>query len=162
MQIAQHKVVTIDYVLKDDDGKVLDASEGDDGFAYLHGASNIIPGLERALEGKEAGDEVNVTVAPDDGYGERDNALVQSVPRDRFQEADGVEVGMFFHTQAQDGSVHVVTVVGIDEESVTVDANHPLAGNNLNFEVKVREVRDATDEEKSHGHVHGADAHAHE
>lgn len=160
MQITQDKVVTIDYTLKDDDGAVIDSSESGD-FAYLHGNGNIIQGLENALEGKDAGEEVSVALTPESAYGERDDGLVDVLPRDRF-DAEQVEVGMRFHAQTSSGNPIVVTVVDVQESNVTVDGNHPLAGMNLNFDVKVVDVRDASDEEKSHGHVHGPDGVQHD
>lgn len=154
MSITQNKVVTIDYMLKGDDGSVIDSSEGGD-FTYLHGAGNIIRGLENALEGKDAGEEVSVSLSPESAYGQRDDGLVDVLPRDRF-DAEKVDVGMRFHAQTSSGDPIVVTVVDVQDENVTVDGNHPLAGMNLNFDVKVVDVRDATDDEKTHGHVHGA------
>lgn len=160
MQITQRKVVTIDYTLTDDQGTVIDQS-GDGQFAYLHGASNIIPGLENALEGKKAGDELEVAVEPAEAYGDRDNNLVQVIPRNAFQEGDPVEPGMQFHAQGPEGQMIVVTVTEVEGDQVTIDANHPLAGVNLNFAVKVLDVRNATDEEVEHGHVHGPGGHGH-
>lgn len=159
MQIANGKVVTIDYTLKDDQGNVIDSSEGGEALSYLHGAGNLIPGLEKALEGKSPGDEVDVSLTPEEGYGPRDEALIQKVARERFQADNEIEVGMQFHTQSKSGSPIVVTVVKVEDEEITVDGNHPLAGENLNFQVKVVDVRDATSEEVSHGHVHEAGAH---
>jgi FKBP-type peptidyl-prolyl cis-trans isomerase SlyD len=160
MQIADKMVVTLDYTLKDDDGNILDSSN-DGNFAYLHGAQNIIPGLENALTGKSAGDEVNVTVNPAEGYGERNDSMVQAVPRDMFDSEQEIEVGMQFHAQSPEGDMVVVTVMDVDDENITVDGNHPLAGMNLNFGVKVLDVREATTEELDHGHVHGPGGHHH-
>jgi FKBP-type peptidyl-prolyl cis-trans isomerase SlyD len=159
MQIADQTVVTIDYTLTDDKGEVLDSSKGEEPLVYIHGAGSIIPGLENALAGKSVGDALQVTIAPVDGYGERDEELVQAVPRSRFPGAS-VEVGMRFHAQGSDGS-QVVTVVAVDDSNVTVDANHPLAGMTLAFDVKVLEVRGATADELQHGHVHGKGGHEH-
>ena len=153
MQIAKDKVVAIDYTLKDDDGSVLDTSEGKEPLAYLHGSGNIIPGLEKALEGKGQGDEVNVQVPPEEAYGERRDDLQQVVPRSLFQGVDELQVGMQFQAQSEGGE-QIVTIAAIDGDDITVDANHPMAGVPLNFEVKVVEVREATDEEKEHGHAH--------
>lgn len=153
MQIAKDKVVAIDYTLKDDDGSVLDTSEGKEPLAYLHGSGNIIPGLEKALEGKEEGEEVSVNIPPEEAYGERREDLTQVVPRNLFQGVDELQVGMQFQAQAEGGE-QIVTITGIEGEDVTVDANHPMAGVPLNFYVKVVEVRDATEEEKEHGHAH--------
>ncbi len=160
MQIAENAVVTIDYTLKDDEGNVIDQST-DGQFAYLHGAFNIIPGLEKALAGKSAGDELSVSVSPEEGYGERNDAMVQAVPREMFEAGTTPEVGMQFHAESPQGEVIVVTVIGVEDDTVTVDGNHPLAGVNLNFDVKVVDVRPATDEEIAHGHVHGPQGHAH-
>lgn len=154
MQIAQGKVVTLEYTLKDDTGTIIDSTENGSDFAYLHGAGNIIKGLENALEGKDSGEEVSVTLEPDSAYGQRDDGLVDVLPRDRF-DAEQVQVGMRFHAQTTSGNPIVVTVVDVQEENVTVDGNHPLAGMNLNFDVKVVDVREATEEEMNHGHVHG-------
>jgi FKBP-type peptidyl-prolyl cis-trans isomerase SlyD len=160
MQIAKQKVVTIDYTLTDEQGEVLDTSKGQEPLVYIQGSGSIIPGLETALEGKSAGDTLKVTVAPEHGYGPRDEELVQAVPRDRFPADADITEGMRFHAQGAGGS-HVVTVLSVDDKQVTVDANHPLAGVTLAFDVKVVEVRDATTDELEHGHVHGEDGHHH-
>ena len=160
MQIEKDSVVTLDYTLKDNDDNILDSSN-DGSFSYLHGASNIIPGLENALSGKTAGDELSVSIAPRDAYGEHDAGKTQTVPRDMFPPEHDIEAGMQFHAQGPDGQQLMVKVVGVEGDQVTVDANHPLAGVHLNFDVKVMDVRDATDEEKEHGHVHGPEGHAH-
>lgn len=160
MQISPNKVVSIHYTLKNDAGDVLDSSAGREPLAYLHGAGNIIPGLEKALEGKSSGEKMNVSVPPAEGYGERVDGLVQDVPRDAFQGVDEIQPGMQFHAQGPSGPM-VVTVKEVDEGSVKVDGNHPLAGETLHFDVEVAEVRDATAEEQEHGHVHGAGGHDH-
>ena len=160
MQISADKVVSIDYTLTNSDGAVIDTSEGRGPLAYLQGHSNIIPGLESALEGKAVGDALQVSVEPGEGYGERDDSLTQAVPRQMFENADEIQIGMQFQTQTEQGP-HIVTVISVDDENVTVDANHPLAGQTLNFDVKVVEVRDASEEELAHGHVHGPDDHDH-
>ena len=161
MLIAQDKVVLIHYTLTDDGGKVLDSSSGGDPLAYLHGQGNIIPGLEKALEGKQAGDKLNVRVEPAEGYGVRDDSLVQQVPRRAFGSVSKVEPGMQFHAQSAQGQMRVVTVTHVQGDMVTVDGNHPLAGEVLVFDVEVAEVRDATGEELEHGHVHGPGGHHH-
>lgn len=162
MLIARNKVVRFDYTLTDDSSNVIDSSSGGEPLVYLHGASNIIPGLESALEGKQSGESLNVRVAPAEAYGERDDRLVQMVPRDMFEDNQEIEVGMQFHSGDPEGNVTVVTVVNVTDESVTVDANHPLAGVPLNFAVTIVEVRDATPEELAHGHVHGPGGHHHD
>jgi FKBP-type peptidyl-prolyl cis-trans isomerase SlyD len=160
MAIEKDKVVSIDYTLTGDNGKVLDSSQGREPLAYLHGAGNIIPGLETALEGKNEGDQLNVQIPPDQAYGPRDERMVQPVPRTAFQGVADIQPGMQFQAQTNAGP-RLITVVAVGGDQVTIDANHPLAGATLNFDVTVRNVRDATDQEKSHGHVHGAGGHQH-
>lgn len=156
MQISANKVVTIDYVLTDDDGAVIDRSENGS-FSYLHGARNIIPGLENALAGKTAGDSVSVTVQPEEGYGVRDEAMQQVISRDMFGAEQEIQPGMQFHAQSPQGETMVITVKQVNGDDITVDGNHPLAGVNLNFNVSVVDIRDATKEELEHGHAHGPD-----
>ena len=160
MQVGTQKVVTIDYTLRSDSGDVLDTSKGRGPLTYLHGAGNLIPGLEAALDGKQAGDAMTVNVAPEDAYGHKDEQLVQQVPKNMFSGAETITPGMQFQAQTQAGP-RVVTVVAVQDETVTIDANHPLAGMPLNFEVTIIEVRDAKEEEKTHGHVHGPGGHQH-
>jgi FKBP-type peptidyl-prolyl cis-trans isomerase SlyD len=160
MHVAKHKVVSINYTLKDDAGAVLDSSTGGDPLAYIHGIGNLVPGLERELEGKQAGDKLKVSIAAQDGYGERDAELVQQVPKRMFDGANAIEPGMRFHAMGE-GGVRVVTVTRVVGDMVTVDGNHPLAGQTLHFDVEVMAVRDATREELDHGHVHGPDGHHH-
>lgn len=155
MHIGKNTVVSIDYTLTDTDGKVLDTSKGREPLAYLHGAGNIIEGLEQALEGKSAGESLKVTVPPEKAYGRRIQELTQKVPRKLFDTKGEIKPGMRFHAEGEHG-VHTVTVTAVDQDTVTVDANHPLAGKTLNFDVSVVEVREATEEELAHGHVHGA------
>ncbi|MFO7604506.1 MAG: peptidylprolyl isomerase [Gammaproteobacteria bacterium] len=160
MTIAENKVVTIEYTLKNDAGEVLDTSEGREPLVYLHGAQNIIPGLENALAGKVVGDALEVRITPEQAYGERDDSMKQEVPRDMFGDED-IQVGMQYHAQGPEGDMLVVTVISATETHVTVDGNHPLAGEHLNFSVEVKDVRDASEEEVEHGHVHGAGGHHH-
>ena len=160
MQIAENSVALFHYTLTNDAGDVLDSSRGREPLAYLHGAGNIVPGLEEAMEGKKVGDSFKVDVAPEDGYGLHHEGLVQDVPRAAFQGVDEIEPGMSFQAQTPQG-VHSVTVTKVTPETVTVDGNHPLAGQTLHFDVEVTEVRAATEEELQHGHVHGAGGHHH-
>lgn len=153
MEIANQMVVSIHYTLKNDDGEVLDTSEGQEPLNYLHGASNIIPGLENALVGKGIGDQLDVVVSPEEGYGEIIDELVQTVPRDSFQGVDSIEVGMRFQAETEGGPVSVV-VTAVEDDVVVVDRNHPLAGQQLHFDVTIAAVREASEEEISHGHVH--------
>lgn len=156
MTIGTDSVVTIHYTLKDEAGTVLDHSEPGQPLAYLHGHGNIISGLEKELTGKDAGDALTVTVLPAEGYGEYDNNLVQSVPRQALRGIENVEAGMRLQAQTAEGT-RAVTVSKVTDESVTLDGNHPLAGKNLHFDVRVEEVRPATKDELSHGHVHDPD-----
>ncbi len=160
MTIDVNKAVALAYTLTDDEGTVIDQSS-DGSFEYLHGASNIIPGLENALTGKSVGDKFAVAVDPEDGYGERNEEMIQTVGRDMFNPEDEVIPGMQFNAQSPEGQMLVVTVVEASDESVTIDGNHPLAGVRLNFDVEVLKMRDATAEEIDHGHVHGPDGHDH-
>lgn len=160
MQISDSKVVTLNYTLKDDDGNIIDQSH-DAQFAYLHGAQNIIPGLENALTDKTKGDKVSVRIDPKDGYGERNDSMIQNVDRGMFDVEDELQVGQQFHAQGPDGQMLTVTVAQIEGDEVTVDGNHPLAGVHLNFDVEVMDVRDASPEEVDHGHVHGPGGHNH-
>ncbi len=159
MQIEKHRVVSIDYTLTDDDGQVIDSSQGAAPLTYLHGGGNIIPGLEAALEGKTSGQQLNVSIPPADGYGERRDELRQVVEREQFGEIDDLEIGMRFRVPMEDGGQVVVSVVEIRDDEVTVDGNHELAGVNLHFDVEIRDVREATPEEIDHGHVHEAEGH---
>ena len=160
MQIESNSVVTLHYTLKDNDGNIIDQSD-DGSFLYMHGAMNIIPGLENALAGKSAGDEISVKVSPEEGYCVKDDARIQEVPKDMFDSADEIQVGVQFHAQGPDGSAVVVTVIEVKDDAVVIDANHALAGVDLNFEVKIVDVREASEEEIEHGHVHGPHGHQH-
>ena len=161
MQIADNAVVAIHYTLTDDAGTTLDTSrERDEPLAYIHGHGNIIPGLENALLGKQAGDALKVTVAPEDGYGERHEGLIQKVPSNAFEGVDELHPGMQFQAQT-DAGPRLFTITEVDGEEVTVDGNHPLAGTTLHFDVEITEVREASAEELSHGHVHGPGGHQH-
>ena len=160
MQIEANSVVTLHYTLKDNEGNVIDQSD-DGSFLYLHGAMNIVPGLENALSGKSAGEELSVTVSPEEGYGEKDPARIQEVPKAMFEDSGEIKVGLQFHAQSPDGNAIVVTVIELKDDVVVIDGNHALAGVDLNFDVKVVEVREASEEEVEHGHVHGPHGHHH-
>ena len=159
MQIADDMAVLIQYKVSNDTGEVLDSSEGEP-LAYIQGQGEIVPGLEQALLGKSAGDKIQVTVQPALGYGEWDQQKVQTVPRDAFEEGADIQPGMRFQAQGDDGDV-IVTVTGVTQDEVTIDANHPLAGQTLNFDVEVVAVRECTPEELEHGHIHGPEGHHH-
>lgn len=158
MQVADNMAVSIHYTLTNDDGEVLDSSIGDEALVYLHGGGNIISGLEKALHGKVAGDKFNVRIPAEDAYGELMEEMVQVISRDMFEGIDNIEVGMQFHADVSSGS-GVVTVVNIEDDDITIDGNHPLAGLALTFDVEVIDVRAATEEEAAHGHIHGAGCH---
>jgi FKBP-type peptidyl-prolyl cis-trans isomerase SlyD len=150
MQISANSVVAIDYTLTGDDGQVIDTSEGREPLVYLHGHNNIIPGLEKQLEGEQAGAELDVQVQPAEGYGEYQEQLVQQVPKEAFAGQDKVEPGMSFRAESNAGPM-TVTVREVGEDTVTVDGNHMLAGKVLNFAVAVKSVREATEDEINQG-----------
>jgi FKBP-type peptidyl-prolyl cis-trans isomerase SlyD len=160
MQITKNSVASIEYELTNDDGEVIDTSKDREPLAYLHGAGNIVPGLESELEGKTTGDAFKVRITPQDGYGERMEEMVQDVPRSQFPPDADIKSGMQFQAQGP-GGIQIVTVVGVEGDQVKLDANHPLAGMHLSFDVKVTDVREATPEELEHGHVHGPGGHSH-
>jgi FKBP-type peptidyl-prolyl cis-trans isomerase SlyD len=159
MQIAKHTVVSIHYTLHNDEGTVLDSSAGKDPLHYIQGIGNLIPGMEEGLEGKQKGDKLEIKVSPEKGYGERNDDLIQKVPRSAFGDQE-VRPGMQFQAQSNHGA-QVVTVTEVGLENITVDGNHPLAGVALNFSVEVMDVRSATPDELEHGHVHGPGGHHH-
>lgn len=154
MKVQNNSVVSIHYTLTNDSGEVLDSSEGKDPLKYLHGAGNIIPGLENELLDCVVGDSKQVTVQPKDGYGELNEQLVQKLPTEAFGGIDKIEEGMEFQAEGPDGSAQYVVVTKVEEDGITIDGNHALAGQVLNFDVSVVEVRDATETEIEHGHVH--------
>lgn len=160
MQVQNDHVVSIDYTLKNDAGEVMDTSEQNGPLAYLHGHQNIIPGLEKALDEKAVGDNFTVSIEPADAYGERDERMIQTVPRSMFQGVDEIEPGMRFQAQTE-GGVTVVTIKEVNGDEITLDGNHELAGETLHFDVEVKDVRPASEEELEHGHVHGPDGHEH-
>lgn len=153
MSISENKVVSMHYKLTDPEGKVIDSSEGQEPLTYLQGFGNIIPGLEDAMEGKNIGDKFTVQVKAEDGYGVRNEEMVQVLPSSMFTGIDKIEVGMEFHAETEHG-LQVVTVTHVENDQVTIDANHPLADVDLTFDIEVTEVRDATEDEMAHGHVH--------
>lgn len=155
MKITQHKIATLTYTLKNDDEQILDQAEENNPFLYMHGAGGIIPGLEKALEEKAVGDSFQVSILPADAYGLRDDKLVEEVPRNMFEgiEDDQLVAGAQFHAQTAQGT-QVITIAGVEGDTVSIDANHPLAGETLHFDVAVMDIRDATEEEIAHGHPH--------
>jgi len=161
MKIASNKVATLHYTLKDDKGALIESSVGNEPLTYIHGIGNLIPGLETKLEGKTVGDKLSVVVKAEDAYGERDEELIEEVERTEFDDGEELEVGKEFQYDDEDGNIFHVRVVKMDDKMVTIDGNHPLAGQTLAFEVEVLGVRDASKEELEHGHVHGAGGHHH-
>ena len=158
MHISKHQVVSIHYTLTNDQGEVLDKSSGTEPLTYIQGCGNIIPGLENALEGKKVGDKLQVTIAPEDAYGHRDERMIQVVPKSEFGVGTEIEEGMQFNAQTEQGTI-MVTVVENRANEVVLDGNHPLAGVNLHFAVEVTDIRSASAEEISHGHVHSGGCH---
>jgi FKBP-type peptidyl-prolyl cis-trans isomerase SlyD len=159
MQAQQDNVVSIHYVLRDSEGEIIDQSAEGQPLAYLHGHSNIVPGLEKAIEGSAQGDEVKAIVEPEEGYGEYREELVQKVSREAFQGVDELSPGMSFQADSDAGPM-IVTIKEVEGDEVTVDGNHMLAGQTLNFTVNVEDIREATSEELEHGHVHDGSAEA--
>jgi FKBP-type peptidyl-prolyl cis-trans isomerase SlyD len=158
MQVALNRVVSIDYQLRDEEGELIDESAPGEPLEYLHGVGGIIPGLEKALEGRRVGDSFAIVIPPADGYGEHNPKLTQRVSRRDFGKDQELELGMRFRVQTNLGQ-QVVTIIDIDGDDVTLDANHELAGVTLCFQIAVRQIREATPEEISHGHVHGPGHH---
>ncbi|MEJ2088469.1 MAG: peptidylprolyl isomerase [Gammaproteobacteria bacterium] len=156
MKVASDHVVDIHYTLTDDDGREIDTSLNSEPLTYLHGANGLIPGLERELDGREAGDKFQVAIQPADAYGEVDARLIHEVPLEALSEVPNLRVGMQLQSQSQDGRTQLLTVDAIGSDSVTLNANHVLAGIVLHFEVEVVNVREATGEELDHGHPHPA------
>jgi FKBP-type peptidyl-prolyl cis-trans isomerase SlyD len=162
MEIGPDAVVVIHYTMKDNAGKILDSSEGQGPMAYLQGHDNVVPGLEKELAGKTAGAKLSVSVSPADGYGERTGPGPQRVKKKEFgKDADKLRQGLSFRADSSDGTPVTLWITKVEGAWVHVDTNHPLAGETLNFEVKVIEVREGSAEEIAHGHVHGAHGHHH-
>lgn len=160
LMIGKNNVVSIHYTLKNDDGEVMDSSEGKEPLQYLHGNNNLIPGLEQELQGKAEGATFNATIPPEQAYGERNEEMIQTIGKEMFQGVDKVEPGMTFVAQGEGGTQRQINVTEVDGDKVTIDANHPMAGMTLHFDVEVVDVREGTEQEIEHGHVHaGAEDH---
>ena len=153
MNISKNLVVSFDYTLTDENKQVLDSSSDSGPLSYLHGHENIIPGLEKELEGKTEGDAFTITVPAAEAYGERDERLVADIPLENFEDPGMVEEGMQFQAETPDGD-RIVTVTKVAADTATIDANHPLAGMDLTFDVKIVSIREASSEELEHGHPH--------
>jgi FKBP-type peptidyl-prolyl cis-trans isomerase SlyD len=160
VEAAKDRVVVMEYSLKDDKGNLIDSSEGQGPLAFIQGLGHIIPGLERIIEGKKAGDKFEAIIAAKDGYGEYNPQMIQKIPKSQFQDGEKLEEGMQFEVETEWGPA-LLTVTEIEGEEVTVDGNHPLAGVGLHFDIEIVEVREATEEELAHGHVHGKGGHQH-
>jgi FKBP-type peptidyl-prolyl cis-trans isomerase SlyD len=160
MQIARDSVAAFHYTLTDDQNQVIDSSAGRDPLTYLHGSGQIVPGLEKQLEGRSAGDKFSADVAPEEGYGVHHPELMQEVPRSAFQGVEDIQPGMQFQGRGPQGEINV-TVTRVEDDKVFIDGNHPLAGKTLHFAIEVTDVRAASEEELAHGHVHGAGGHHH-
>ncbi len=160
MKIANDCVVGIHYSLKSPKGELIDSSEGQDPLVFLFGRGALVPGMEKALADKAVGDKFNLVITPEEGYGVRDENLVQTVEKDKFQGVDNIEEGMFLEVDTEVGPM-IVVVTAIAGNDITLDGNHPLAGQELHFDVEVVEVRDASAEELEHGHAHGPGGHHH-
>jgi FKBP-type peptidyl-prolyl cis-trans isomerase SlyD len=158
MTIAANKVASIQYTVLDEEGQTIDSSEGGEPLVFLVGAQNVIQGLEEALIGKSVGDVIKTTVEPAKAYGEYNPEGVQEVPMAAFEGVEEIETGMAFTAETEQGPMNLI-VTGIEGDMVTVDGNHPLAGKALTFDVTVEAIRDATEEELAHGHIHGEDGH---
>lgn len=158
MQITNNTAVTIHYTLTNDAGEEIDSTRGNEPLVYLHGKGSIIIGLEKALSNKSAGDKFNVHVEAADAYGEFSEHMIQVISKEMFDGIDNLEVGMQFNAAVNSGT-SIITIKKIDGDNVTIDGNHPLAGQALNFDIEVVNVRLATKDEIAHGHIHGAGCH---
>lgn len=160
MQIADNTVASFHYTLTNDAGEVIDSSQGREPLVYLHGTGQIVPGLEKQMAGRQAGDQFKADVSPEEGYGVHHPELQQEVPREAFQGVEDIQPGMQFQGHGPQGVINV-TVTRVEPDKVYIDGNHPLAGQTLHFAVEVTDVRPASAEELAHGHVHGAGGHHH-
>ncbi len=156
MTITDKSVVAIHYTLKNDNGEELDGSSDDEPLVYLHSYGNIIPGLEEALAGKTVGDSLNITVPPEKAYGEKKEEMMGKVPLSAFEGMGEIKAGMRFDAEGEDGHRQMIVIEEVGEEEITVNGNHPMAGLTLHFDVTINSIREATEEELEHGHVHAA------
>ncbi len=155
MQVADNLVISIDYILTNSDNEQLDSSKGQEPLAYLHGANNIVQGLEEALTGKSIGDSFNVTIKPEKAYGLYHEDMQQVTEKSMFEGVENLEVGMMFNADVSHGT-GVVTITKIEGDQITIDGNHPLAGETLTFKVNIVDIREATADELKHGHIHSS------
>ena len=161
MRVEQNKVVMMHYKLADKDGNVIDQSEGRPPLAYIHGIGALVPGLENELEGKAKGDKFSTIVAPEDAYGARDEELVRVVPKSGFQGDEEMTIGMQIQIDTGDKGLAIATLTSIDGDDITLDLNHPLSDMELHFDIEIMDIREATEKEIAHGHVHGEGGHQH-
>ena len=159
--MATQRVIGFHYTVQDEDGEELDSSLGDEPLYILEGAEQIVPGLERAVVGMQVGDKRTVALKAAEAYGDHDPDLVMRVDRSQFPAGTKLDVGDQFAAEEEDGHEHMFTVVGIENDTLLVDGNHPLAGRDLVFDVEIVEIRPATKDEVAHGHAHGAHGHGH-
>ena len=162
MRVAKDRVVAIDYTIRDSDGAVVESTVGAKPFVYLHGYDQIVPGIETAVAGRDAGASMEVALSPVEAYGERDPTAVLTLPRRAFALGDPPEVGDLYRARRPDGQPVIFTVLDVTSESVVIDANHPLAGKALHVHVQILSVRESTEVERRHEHVHLDAAPAHE
>ena len=160
MKIAKQAVVSFHFTLKDDKGKTLETSVGNDPLVYMHGTNSIVPGLEEALEGKKSGEKFNAVLPPEKAYGVRDERLIQRIPKGEFPNDERLKIGMQFQVDTKGGPM-ILTITQLTDTEVIVDGNPELAGQTLHFDIEVVDVRKATEEEMSHGHAHGPGGHHH-
>ena len=150
LTITENKVVTFEYTLKNESGEIIDSSINNTPITYIHGSGNIIPGLEDELEGKKVGDKFHASINPEDGYGVRHDDLIQKIDKERLSHLPNIEIGMQLQAYDEDG-MQILTVVDISDSDVTLDGNHPLAGERLHFDVEITDMREATEEEIEFG-----------
>ncbi len=155
MQVADNLVISIDYTLINDDNEELDSSKGQEPLAYIQGANNIVQGLEEALTGKSVGDSFNVTIEPEKAYGLYHEDMKQVTDKSMFEGVENLEVGMMFNADVSHGT-GVVTITKIEGDQITIDGNHPLAGETLTFDVNIVDIREATADELKNGHIHNS------
>ncbi len=158
-KIGPNCVVQFIYTLRDDDGKEIESNADGEPLSYLHGPGSIVEGLEKALDGKATGDSIKVSVSPEEGYGAHDDEKVFKVPKDKFD--FDPEPGLVVQAQGPEGQAVPLQIIGVEDDEVELDGNHPLAGQTLNFEVEVKDVREATEQECAHGHSHDGGHHHH-
>ncbi|MDA3810889.1 MAG: peptidylprolyl isomerase [Spirochaetaceae bacterium] len=160
MIIKEKSVVSMHYKLTDESGQLLDASK-EQPLSYIQGTNSLIPGLEKELEGKTIGDQVITTIPPEEAYGPVMPQLISNLPISTFKGVEKIDIGMEFEASNDNDEKMIVRVDAVNDDEVTINGNHPLAGKALSFDIKIVDVREASEEELSHGHAHGAGGHQH-